>query len=288
MEPIDYLRALRDNVCGPYIGLPQTKAILSMGSVAYGIVDRYSDIDIAIYCDELPSEDQLRGAMLSNGAAELGWILGDHESGGLIESYHVNGVECQFAHSTIALWESYMDSVLVSLDVDSPIQKALSGILVGVPIYGPELIERFKARAREYPPSLAKAMVEKYMAFPRLWVIGERLQPRDALLWRQQSLVESGYSILGVLAGLNRLYFTTFQFKGMRALIDSMAWKPENLASRIESMLTKPYEAIDVLRWLISETLDLVEAHMPEVDTSAERARWATEAQAWAMPVESH
>lgn len=88
---LPYLRNLVDQVCKPYAELPHTKGILSIGSVSYGKVDPYSDIDIAIYYDELPSDSELREAMERNGAENLEWVLGDREEGSLVESYLVKG-----------------------------------------------------------------------------------------------------------------------------------------------------------------------------------------------------
>ena len=76
-------------------------------------------------------------------------------------------------------------------------------------------------------------------------------------------------NILGVLAGLNRVYYSTFQFKRMRTFIEGLAIKPDNLHERLEAMITsEPAEAIRVMEGAVRDTVELVDEHMPELDTS--------------------
>lgn len=281
---LDYLRSVVASIVRPYQALSQTKAILSIGSTSYGVADRYSDIDLALYYDDLPSSEQLESAMRENGCDALNWVIGDRAAGYLIESYLVNGIECQFAHSTLAAWSKNMDLVLVDFDVESPMQKALSGVPAGVPLYGDEIIAEFKTRVADYPAGLARKMVEKHLSVQHLWAFNERLKVRDGLLWKQQALVEGAQNILGVLAGLNRLYFSTFQFKRMSAFIDEMKVKPERLGVRIESLFSNTEASAETLKALFEETADLVEAFMPEVDTSGARALLARTERQWSLP----
>ncbi|MEI8281511.1 MAG: hypothetical protein WCG75_03805 [Armatimonadota bacterium] len=275
------LQKLVDKVVAPYAKMPQTRAILSIGSVSYGIVDKSSDIDIALYYDELPSDEQLTDAMIQNGAEKLNWQIGSRAEGGLIDSYMVYGVECQFAHTTLAAMDHDMDSILVDLDVDNPFQKALSGVMAGVTIMGDDLIQQYKLRASNYPEALQTAMVNRFMNFQPLWAIEDRMSVRDAELWRMQALVEGSYNLLGVLAGLNRLYYSSFQFKRMHAFVDQMQWKPQDLANRITSVFKGHPNASQEFRSLVAETVALVEQHMPTIDTTVVHTRLNREVHRW-------
>jgi hypothetical protein len=117
-------------------------------------------------------------------------------------------------------------------------------------------------------------MVERHLAFFPLWGLEERLAARDATLWRYEALVEAIQHLLAVLAGLNRLYFSTFQFKRAGSFIGKMTVAPENLAGRLEALFrAEPGAAGMHLEQLIRETLDCVEQQMPDVDTAAVRRR---------------
>ena len=167
-----------------------------------------------------------------------------------------------------------MATVLEQLDVTTPFQKALSGILECVPLHGEPLIRQWQARAAAYPDALARAMVERHLSFFPLWGLEERLAARDATLWRYEALVEAAQHLLAILAGLNRLYFSTFQFKRAGAFIARMTIAPEDLAPRLGALFrADPCTAGEQLEQLIRETLDRVEHHMPEIDLTRARRR---------------
>ncbi len=74
---------------------------------------------------------------------------------------------------------------------------------------------------------------------------------RDAALWMQQRVIESSHNILAILAGLNHVYFSTFQFKRMHAFVADLRIAPENLAARIEALLVAaPSVAAPAVRFL--------------------------------------
>jgi hypothetical protein len=181
----------------------------------------------------------------------------------------VRGVECQVVHATIAAWERDMATVLEQLDVTSPLQKALSGLVEGVPLHGEPLIREWQARAADYPAALARAMVERRLAFFPIWGLEEQFATRDATVWRYGALVEA---VQHLLAGLNRLYFSPFQFKRAEAFIAKMQIAPQNLAARLEALFrAEPRAAGPMLEALVRGTLDCVEQQMPEVGTSGVR-----------------
>ena len=94
--------------------------------------------------------------------------------------------------------------------------------------------------------------------------------------------MESAQNILGVLSGLNRLYFTTFQFKRMHRFIEQMTIAPSNFGDRIENLFQlEPSVAVIELEALVRETVELVELHMPQVDTSTAKQRLGWRQQPW-------
>lgn len=135
MNTNHYLLALAKRNLQAYITNPKVKAAMVTGSVAEGECDFYSDIDMSIYYDELPTEKEIEIARQHNQGSARIWLLGDRSEGGFAEAYKVNGVECQFGHVTINQWEQDMAIVLEQLD-STWVQKALSGILICIPLYG--------------------------------------------------------------------------------------------------------------------------------------------------------
>lgn len=93
------------------------------------------------------------------------------------------------------------------------------------------------------------------------------------MLFRQAYLVEDAQRVLGVLAGLNSLYWSTLQFKRLRRFVSQMAVAPPDVANRLDALFDGGPDAAARLRELVSDVAGLVEARMPEVDTSALRRR---------------
>jgi hypothetical protein len=267
-----------------YLANPKTKAVMVTGSVAQGLCDEFSDCEVCLYYDELPSEEELQLARQQNQGSESLGILGDRQEGAFGESYLVNGVECQFAHATRTQWEKEISTILEEFDVQTPLVKAMSGTLVAIPLYGETLIQQWKARIANYPDGLAQTMVEHYLKFFPIWGMQEKLARRDTTLWYYQILVESAQNLLGVLSGLNRLYYSTVQFKRMSRFIEQMKIAPENLASRLEGLFhNEAHVAVNQLEALVRETVELVGFHMPEVDTSSASRRLGWRHQPWKL-----
>ncbi len=283
-----YLRALARQLAQPYIALPTIRAVLVSGSSAEGVSDFNSDLDLILFYDEVPSEEALAAACEANHGVNRSPIAPRSESGAL-EHYYVNGVECQFAHETVAAWERDIASVQEKLEIDSPVQKALGGMREVVPLYGDALIQQWQTTLDDYPDALAQAMVERYLTFYRVSSLYKRLATRDATIWFNQIRVELAHSLIGVLAGLNHLYFTPFQFKRVRRFIAEMKSTPHDFADRLEAVFhAEPFDACAQLEALMEETVALVEQQMPQIDTSAVRRRLAWNPQAWTpVPLDS-
>lgn len=283
-DKTQYLLELVKHNVKAYIANPKMKAVMVTGSIAEGLCDQYSDCDVMLYYDELPSEQELHLSRQQNQGAELIEILGERRLGAFGETFIVNGVECQFAHATITQWEKEMSSILEEFDVQSAIMKGMSGTLVGIPLYGEILIEGWKAKVANYPDGLAQRMVEHYLKFMPIWGMQPKLAGRDTTLWYYQILVESAQNLLGVLSGLNRLYYSTFQFKRMSRFVEKMKIAPDNLALRIEGLFHEQAPvAVNELEALIRETVDLLEMNMPKVDTSRVRQKLGWKQQPWKL-----
>lgn len=278
-----YLLALAKQKIKPYIANPQAKAAMITGSTVKGEADFYSDVEMFIYYDQLPSKEELQFARQQNQGSQPIRIIDDCSNGFFGEFYYIDGVEFQIANMTIAFWERDMATVLQELDT-SPLQKALSGMLDCIPVYGEELISQWKKQVADYPDSLARAMVEKYLNFVPIWALQEQLAARDTTLFQHQIRLEAGQNILGVLAGLNRLYYTTFQFKRMKHFIEQMNIAPRNLYIRLENLYhQEPLSTANQLKALVAETVELVELHMPQIDTSKVRRSLEAQEHRWKL-----
>ena len=282
MSQAQYLLALAKQKIQVYTANANAKAAMITGSTATGQADFYSDVEMFIYYDRLPSIEELQLARQQNSGSEPIRVLGNYGEGFWGEFYFIDGIEFQIGNLTIEFWERDITTVLEKLEVTSPAQKSFSGMLDCIPVYGEKLIQKWKRQIANYPDELAKAMVEKYLNFFPIWGRRELLATRDTTLFKHQIRLEIGQNILGVLAGLNHLYYSTFQFKRMKQFIEQMNLVPENLYVRLENLYhQKPLSAANQLKELVAETVELVELHMPEIDTSKVRQQLERQQHTW-------
>lgn len=277
-----YLLALAKQKVQAYVADPRAKAAMVTGSTATGQADFYSDVEIFIYYDQLPPKEILQLARQKNQGSEPIRVFDGYNDGFFGEFYFTDGVQFQIGNTTIEFWEADIAAILTKLDVTSPLQKALSGMLDCIPLYGETLILQWKQQIADYPEALARAMIENYLDFFPIWALQEHLAVRDTTLFQHQIRLEIGQKLLGVLAGLNRLYYSTFQFKRMQQFISQMHIAPQNLYERLENLYhQEPLATTNQLKQLITEVVDLVEQQMPEIDTANVRRSLARQEYTW-------
>ena len=281
-EESRYLVALAEEVTEAYAAVVVPRAVLLIGSAARGDSDRYSDLDlIAFYDEALPSDGELRDARRRLGlvdAESASPRSADHVG----ETFVLRGVECQVHHQIAAAYERELDEVLEKLDPRSTQHRALEGVLAGKALRGEDLIGRWRDRAARFPDGLGRAMVEAYLRFFPLWRFPHTIATRDADLWVRGAVVESAQNVLGVLAGLNRVYYTPVQLKRTHQLVDRLRLSPTHLGARLDALLAADaIAASEELERLVGETVELVERHMPGVDTSAVRRQLGARQRPW-------
>jgi predicted nucleotidyltransferase len=279
-----FLVALAERITAANVAQTKPSAILLTGSAAQGLADAYSDLDLIVYYEALPSPAQVVAARDALQATDVRPIS-EPEAESFLDQFVVQGVTCQVAHLTVAAWERDMASVLEAHEPGTLVEKALAGLLEGVPLHGAGVITAWQARAADYPAELVRATVEHYLRFFPLWYVAEGLRTRDATIFSYQMLVEASLNLLGVLAGLNRRYFSTFQFKRLHHFAGTLSLAPERLAERLDAVFAlDPVAAGLAMEGLVGETLALVEAHMPEVDTGPARRLLGQRPQPWRAP----
>ncbi|MEM8862305.1 MAG: nucleotidyltransferase domain-containing protein, partial [Chloroflexota bacterium] len=133
----EYLLKLAKRITEPYTKLPTCRAAMITGSVAKGLADYYSDIDMTIYYEgELPPMAEFDRIRVENGGGDRKWMIGDHSTGSFAAAYDVNGIEVQIGHTTIAELQKQFAVVLVQHETDTPLHKALEGTLNSIALYG--------------------------------------------------------------------------------------------------------------------------------------------------------
>jgi hypothetical protein len=257
-EHVEQRRALAERVVGAYVEGAGAVAGLLVGSVASGTADEWSDIDLVLFYDRWPGErlEAVTAALEPEERLPLG---GDPSGPVHLEQLRLDGVACQQVHQTLDAWREVAASVLEGPDPMTPAQKALAGLHAGVVLHGEGVVAELRAAAR-YTPELAERVVARNRDVFPLWRLQASLASRDAELWQRHELVAGFEKVLGLLAGLNHVWFSTFQLKHVRDLVASFAAAPADLVDRMEAALVSPMpEAAAVLRDVHAEALALVD-----------------------------
>jgi hypothetical protein len=279
-EHVAYLDALARRIAAPFVDAGAVAAMI-VGSTAKGTADEWSDLDLVLFYDVWPGRSALDGARRSLDPSDVVTLGGDLDGEVYLEQMLVGGVACQLVHQTMAAWQETVAVVLDELDVASPVQKALSGLHEGVPIHGDSLIASLRAAAA-YPERLRVRMVEANLGVCPLWRLQDGLARRDAELWQRSELVAGLQRVLAIVAGVNAVYFSTFQLKHVAALAASLRVAPPGLAERIDAALVAPMPvAAAELERLLDETLAIVESELPAVDVTAARRGIGMRASPW-------
>jgi len=255
---------------------PHVEAIAVGGSIARGIGDEFSDLDLYAYCSAFPSESERRE--LLDPIAPTHWKshqeLAQH--GILVDSFLCGDTEVDLNIVLLKTVEACLHAVLVKHDVTQRLQAFVGGFVDAVPLYGEPLCETWRARVSAYPDPLAHEMVRKHLRIEPLWVPGLDGCREGDLFVLYEALCRVQRGVLGILLGLNRLYAPP-SYKRSRQLLASMAIKPDDAAARLEQVFTlEPTEALASLRAITEETFDLVGVHRPEFDVALARKRFTT------------
>ncbi|MGI8857261.1 MAG: hypothetical protein ACR2JW_16070 [Thermomicrobiales bacterium] len=266
------LLTLARRVAGVYTASEKARAIAVLGSVSRRQSDAVSDIDLGVYYETMPTEEEIAAGRDALGGAT--WLRIFTSADALADSFTVDGVECQVIHCTVARFGADLSAVLDDYDTEHEKHAVVGGILDALPLFGADVIAGWQARAATYPDALAQAVVRDHLRFWPYQVLEQRIVPRDAPLFLHKVLLDDVKNLLAVLSGLNRLY-PQLEFKRLDAYVARMRIAPPNVATRIKQALSaEPLTAIAMLRALIEETLALVERHMPEIDTTEARRRF--------------
>lgn len=250
---------------------PHIKAILITGSVAKGVADDNSDLDIIMYYDELPGEaafETYRQAALDSGG---GFYGGNAQDGWALFQY-IDGIRHDFAHARLEEAENMVTQFLAEPTLEeNNLFIALDGILTGLPLKGADITDGWKAKLANYPPKLSDMLVQKHLRFRPHWVLQKMGVERNEVIFLQEELLHAVQNIFGVLCGLNQLYHPG-KIKGLDYTVAKMKIAPPDVARRLPALFEEDRQtAVSHLKTLIEETISLVETHLPHIDTAPTR-----------------
>jgi len=258
----------------------RVRAIVVAGSVARGYADEYSDLELPIFWDTLP-DDAARLDLLAALNAEF---LYGYDGPSREDQLLINGFQVDLWHQTVAHEEEVIQAVLEQASTDLGDSNFMDTVRSCIPLHGAAIIEGWKKLAQRYPPELALRSIREHLAafdVAQLAVLAQRGNP--CLFYESISHLQQAAFL--VLLALNGRYFPTY--KWMYRSLESLPVKPREVAERFRRAFRVSYaEAVTDTIGVLRETLDLVDQHLPQVDTARVRQRLATTRTAHSKAVE--
>jgi hypothetical protein len=296
-------RRVAEQLATQYKKHPAIVAVMLGGSVARGLADEYSDLEIGIFWRRAPRDEE-RAALITQMGGDLwslarcppdtGAVSGEHFgiSEAWLENSRVSGtLMIDAKHATTSFVDRCLSKLLTEFDTSAENEKMAAAIADGTTLFGEACISDWKVQLAVYPDKLAIKIVQENLWFGPWYVPKAYAQRRDPLVltqhwvWMQQCL-------LRILAALNRIYYPSSEHKWMDALIHRFHYVPVDLADRMREVFqSESMEGVRKMHMLINDTISLVERCLPEVNriqmfpehpeinTEWARKRWQDEPQ---------
>ena len=265
-------RAIARRAAEAYAANPTVAAVLLAGSVARGLADEFSDIELDIYWRRPPTDDERIAAVEGAGWERVYADVDEHE---WADGYRIDGVKLDVGSFLTSTIDGYLTAALEEADTEPELQVRITALLHGEPLHGAPLIGAWRARCAPYPTSLALAMTAKGLAGLRPRERLEMLVARDDVLLLHRDLTDTLQGLMDALFGLNRVYAPHPFHKWLAWEASLLPLRPNDLVQRIRRLLrATPRDAVDEVSALAEETFDLAAAHLPEFQLAPVRAAY--------------
>lgn len=263
---------LAQDIADIYAAQPGVQMVIATGSAARGVADAWSDLDLMAYWDEVPDPAWLGTPPLAGTGASRFTAQGS--GGGYLEQYRLGALKIDVGHGSVAGLAERIDDVTVRHSTEPTAQKVASGLQHAIALYGAGAYEQHRARVAAYPDALALKMVQQHLFFMPAWTHERQSLDRGDLFGFYDLVCDVVRNLMGVLAGLNRVYYPTHpEPKWTAWYLTRMPLQPDGTHEAITALLAQPtHETIAAFYAVIEATVALVEQHLPAADTTTARA----------------
>ena len=270
---------LAKRIAEAYVEDANAEVVMIAGSVGRRWDDQYSDIEIDVYY-YAPPTDRSRTEAVKRAGGTL--VLLDEGRVEWEEQMTFNRFPAATSTFLSSTMEDFLIRVINELEIDPIAQTRLSSLLNGIPVKGIDKIGAWRRKAKQYPTGLTAAMLTEYLDFSQMRNASMFAKRKD-LLPLHRIFAEVGENLIKSLLGLNKVYLPApDRLKWIEKIIGELRLKPPEFAKRLHATFRgAPMAGVEELRTLVLETLDLIEANIPEFRVGGLRTKLGENRHPW-------
>lgn len=240
------------------------RALVVAGSVGRGWADEWSDIELDLFWNEPPTDDDRKSVIeAAKGTIEYYYPLeGDEWS----DAYFVDGLKFEISSFLVSTLGKYIADVIELYDIAIEKHLRLAALQNSIVLHGEDSIQEWRSKIAHYPDAVAEKIIRENVDFGG-WNSVEFSFARGDLLLAYDLLTKVQKEVLAVLLALNRIYMGHPRGKWLEHFANEMQIKPARFAERMlyavrEGSAPGAREMAEV----IEETFALVEQQFPQID----------------------
>lgn len=245
------------------------ESISIVGSLAYNLTDRYSDIDLLILYKEITDAQYEKWRKEAEPLQPV-YIIGGKEHDFLTIGRFVEGIKIDFGRIKASKFQESVDEVVKNHNTDLNHQAVLFGINNSTVAYDRGTVANWRKQIEVYPEALIPKTLQSSLTFTPESVYEGMGVYRNDSLFIYECLVEDLKKMLQTLFCLNRVYHPG-KAKGLNWIIEQqLPIQPTDFLQRMTALLNeKEAKSVEIMLQLIVETYDLVAREMPTFDLTA-------------------